>query len=161
MTRNPNNPNATPDQPDAAALSRARLRTWHALSRVSRRIEADLRERLRAGYRSTLPRFEVMAALVESDDGLRMSELSARLGVSNGNITGLVERLVQDGLAYRVAVENDRRATRVRLTHLGRQLIARMQADHADWIDAQFVRLDGPALGDLDALLAKIDAPDR
>ena len=99
-----------------AGLSKQRLRLWVNLLRTTRSIEADLREEMRRAYGSTLPRFDVLSALERHAGGLLMGELSRHLMVSNGNVTGIVERLVADGLVERLAVEGDRRAILVRLT---------------------------------------------
>ena len=131
----------TSKSPDDDA-SKERLRLWLRLLKVSRLVEGELRERLRDEFDSTLPRFDVLAALSRAEQGLKMSELSGVLRVSNGNVTGIVDRLVNDGLIVRVPVDNDRRATTVRLTKAGREDFARMAAAHEAWIDA--------LLGDID-----------
>ena len=100
--------------------SKARLRLWLRLLRVTRTMEAEIREALRREHDTTLPRFDVMAALSRTETGLKMSELSGQLRVSNGNVTGIVDRLVQDGSVERLAVPGDRRAMQVRLTPSGR-----------------------------------------
>jgi len=99
-----------------------------------RHLETILRDRLRVEFDTTLPRFDVMAALDYRRDGLRMSELSSFLKVSNGNVTGIVDRLVADGLIMRVPVEGDRRAMLVRLTRKGEQQFAAMATAHEGWI---------------------------
>jgi DNA-binding MarR family transcriptional regulator len=76
-----------------------------------------------------------MAALYRAESGLKMSELSSVLRVSNGNVTGIVDRLVEDGVLVRVPVDHDRRATTVRLTKAGREQFAAMAARHEAWID--------------------------
>jgi DNA-binding MarR family transcriptional regulator len=88
-----------------------------------------------------LPRFDVMAALSRHDQGLRMSALSGVLRVSNGNVTGIVDRLAEDGLVMRVPVAGDRRATLVRLTAKGAEVFARQAAEHEAWIDAMLAEL--------------------
>jgi DNA-binding MarR family transcriptional regulator len=140
-----------------STLSKQRLRLWLRLLRASRGIEMRLREDLRARHDTTLPRFDVMAALDRHRDGLRMSDLSARLRVSNGNVTGIVERLVQDGLVERAGLEGDRRAFCVRLTEAGRARFAEMAADHEGWVDAMMAGLDGRDLEVLAALLARLE----
>ena len=83
----------------ASAMSaKTRLRLWLRLLKVTRSVENDIREKLRVEFGSTLPRFDVLAALYQFPKGLRMSELSGLLKVSNGNVTGIVDRLVKDGL---------------------------------------------------------------
>lgn len=116
----------------------ARLRLWLRLLKCARITEAELRERLRQKYNTTLPRFDVLAALWRHRDGLRMSELSGALQVSNGNVTGIIERLVADKLVERQPVAEDRRAMVVRLTRLGEERFEVMAADHAEWINEIF-----------------------
>ena len=120
--------------PEAAA-SKARLRLWLRLLAVTRTVEGELRERLR-GIDTTLPRFDVMAALDRAPEGLKMSELSSVLRVSNGNVTGIVDRLEAEGLAVRLPVEGDRRAMRVKLTPQGTSDFARLAAEHEAWVSA-------------------------
>jgi DNA-binding MarR family transcriptional regulator len=147
---------------EAAAITqsdpaRQRLRVWLRLLKTQRAIEAELRERLRVEFDTTLPRFDVLAALHRAEKGLKMTALSTALKVSNGNVTGIVERLVQDGLVMRVSVEGDRRAMLVRLTHRGREEFARMAATHAGWVDAMLADLGPQEAGTLIALLDTID----
>ncbi len=119
----------------ASGGARQRLRLWLRLLRASRVIENDVRELLKAEFATTLPRFDVLAALDRHPEGLLMSELSRELEVSNGNVTGIVERLVADGLVLRTPLENDRRATRVHLSKRGRQAFTRMASAHQSWIN--------------------------
>lgn len=114
--------------------SKARLRLWLRILGVSRQIESELRERLR-GLDSTLPRFDVMAALHRAPDGLRMTELSSVLRVSNGNVTGIVDRLEQEGLATRAPVTGDRRAFLVRLSPAGVASFEALAASHEAWVN--------------------------
>lgn len=123
--------------------SKDRLRLWLRLLKLTRFIETDLRERFRAEFATTLPRFDVMAALSRYDAGLRMSELSAVLRVSGGNITGIVDRLEQDGLAERVAVPGDRRAMRVQLTSAGHIAFKAQAEAHEAWINSLFADMTG------------------
>lgn len=118
-----------------STLSKLRLRAWLKILKVSNLIEKDIRERLREQHDTTLPRFDVMSALARSESGLKMSELSGVLKVSNGNVTGIVDRLVQDGLVVRVAVEGDRRANRVCLTRKGEAQFDVYAAEHEAWVD--------------------------
>jgi DNA-binding MarR family transcriptional regulator len=103
-----------------------------------RYVENDLRERLRQGYDMTLPRFDVLAALLAEPDGLRMTELSQQLMVSNGNVTGIVDRLVADGLAERETMQNDRRAFLIRISDKGAQQMREITARHLEWINELF-----------------------
>jgi DNA-binding MarR family transcriptional regulator len=116
-------------------LSKDRLRLWLRLLKATRLVEGSLRERMRAERGMTLPRFDVMAALYRAREGLRMSDLSGVLMVSNGNVTGIVDRLEAEGLVERAAVAGDRRATRVRLTARGRDAFEDMAEEHEVWVD--------------------------
>ena len=120
------------------SLARHRLRLWLQMLKAGRFVEGSLRERLRAGYDTTLPRFDVLAALHAAPDGMKMSELSTHLVVSNGNITGVVDRLVSEGLAERQNLATDRRAFVVRITDKGMALMDEMAAEHLRWIDELF-----------------------
>ena len=103
-----------------------KLRLWVRLLRAVRVVEVDLRRRLRAEFGETLPRFDVMAALARAKTGMTMTEVSRHLMVSNGNVTGIIDRLVTEGLVVRISDTQDRRATLVRLTPKGLRHFARM-----------------------------------
>lgn len=122
-------------------MSKARLRLWLQLLKLSSGIEGELRRRMRDRHDTTLPRFDVMAALARHRDGLKMSDLSRYLKVSNGNVTGIVDRLVEEGLALRVAVPGDRRANLARLTPKGEAAFADLAAQHEAWIDELLAQL--------------------
>ena len=115
--------------------SKTRLRLWLGLLKISRGIEAELRENLRSEFDSTLPQFDVMAALRRFEAGLRMSELSSVLKVSNGNVTGIVDRLAAEGLVERIPVPDDRRMSRVRLTAKGRRQFDKQARAHERWVN--------------------------
>ncbi len=112
------------------ANSKSRLRLWLRILKASRLIETELREKLRVEFASTLPRFDVMAALSRDPQGMKMSALSGVLRVSNGNVTGIIDRLESDGLVVREKVAGDRRALRARLTDKGRREFARQAEAH-------------------------------
>lgn len=112
-----------------------RLRLWLRLLKVVRGVEQELRDKLRREHNTTLPRFDVMAALSQHPDGLKMSQLSGVLRVSNGNVTGIADRLSEEGLVERVAVPGDRRATVLRLTEEGQREFGAQAQAHEDWIN--------------------------
>ncbi len=135
-------------------LSKERLRLWLKLLKTSGLIEDELRRRLRAEFGSTLPRFDVMSALSRSPDGLKMSEISKMLRVSNGNITGIVDKLSEEGLALRVAVPGDRRAHLVRLTKKGVRAFDELAKAHEVWVDEI---LSGLNADDIDGMIRRLD----
>jgi DNA-binding MarR family transcriptional regulator len=111
------------------------LRLWLRLLTCSTTIEKKARAMLTLRFGTTLPRFDVLAALDREPDGLTMSELSEHLLVSNGNVTAIVSRLVEDGLITRTQDRADRRVLRVRLTAKGRRDFRAMAGEHEKWID--------------------------
>ena len=110
------------------------LRLWLRLLACTNRIEAPLRRRLREQFDNSLPRFDLMAQLERHPEGMKMRELSRRLMVTGGNVTGLTDRLVAEGLVERLDDPNDRRAYTVRLTAEGRRQFATMAAAHEGWV---------------------------
>ena len=147
----------TPSEPAA----KQKLRLWLRLLRASRAIEAELRARLRVSFGTTLPKFDVMAALARKGAGMTMTELSRFLMVSNGNVTGIIDRLVADGLVVRLAHAGDRRATFVRLTPRGGQQFAAMAKAHEAWIDELLGGMGREDTDSLVDLLGTIRTPAR
>ena len=132
-------------------LSKRRLKMWIRLLGVTRAAEGQLRDYLRITHDTTLPRFDVMAALWRRRDGVTMSELSRMLLVSNGNATTVVDRLERDGLVRRSPSETDRRTVYVALTEAGAQAFEGWAAGHEAELSRIFDDMDE---ADLDALTA-------
>lgn len=135
---------------------KAELRLWLRLLTCCNLIEGEIRTRLRQRFDATLPRFDLMAQLARSDKELSLGEVSQRLMVTNGNITALVERLVEQGHVRRRPAPGDRRVQLVRLTRRGRAAFDEMAAAHADWIAELFADLDPAEIDRLMALLAEL-----
>lgn len=138
----------------APSLSKQRLRLWLRILRTARAIEAEVRERLRVGFEVTLPQFDVMAALEREPDGMKMSELSRFLMVSNGNVTGIIDRLVEDKLVARQAPKDDRRAIVVKLTAQGNARFASMAKAHEGWVNKLLADFDA---GEADVVIRHLD----
>jgi DNA-binding MarR family transcriptional regulator len=139
----------------------AELRLWLRLLTCTTLIEGEVRRRLRDEFDVTLPRFDLMAQLDKAPNGMTLGELSRRMMVSNGNVTGLAERLVEQGLLDRRASPNDRRAQIVSLTAEGRRVFRTMARTHEDWIAEIFSGLDAGDIETLMNLLAKTKASAR
>lgn len=110
------------------------LRLWLRLLSCTVRIENQIRLRLRREFQTTLPRFDLMAQLERCSGGLRMSELSQRLMVSGGNVTGITDQLESEGLVARTRNAGDRRAYTVKLTEKGLKRFREMAARHELWM---------------------------
>ena len=139
------------------------LRTWLRLLACTTLVEREVRGRLRERFATTLPRFDVLAQLDAaagegSGDGITLSALSARLMVTNGNVTALVERLVADGLVARAPSPTDGRAQLVRHTPRGGRALAEMAPEHHRWIGELFAPLTADERAQLHLLLGKLKA---
>ena len=132
------------------------LRLWLRLLTCTTLVEGEVRRRLREGFALTLPRFDLMAQLERTPEGLTLGDLSRRLMVSNGNVTGLVERLAEAGQVERVPHAVDRRVVLVRLTPSGRAAFARMAQAHEGWIGDLFQGLSVPEVRQLLRLLGRL-----
>jgi DNA-binding MarR family transcriptional regulator len=140
----------------APAHSKQSLRLWLKLLSCTLIVEKRLRTKLDADFATTLPRFDVLAALERHPEGLKMSALSEFLMVSNGNVTGVVSRLIADGLVTRTVDREDRRAATVRLTRKGREAFLRMAAANEGWMDAMFGDLSDREMEELMRLLGHV-----
>ena len=132
------------------------LRLWLRLLTCTQLVERELRTRLRDEFDTTLPRFDLMAQLERVPSGLRMSELSRRMMVTGGNVTGITDQLEAEGLVERVPVEGDRRAFSVRLTPAGRKQFKAMAERHESWIVDAFAGLSSTEIQALHQLLGKV-----
>ena len=133
------------------------LRVWIRMLRASTLIEKRIRSYLKSSFDSTLPRFDVLAALSREAAPVTMSELTGHLMVSNGNVTGLVNRLVEDGLVSRKIDPADRRSQLVVLTEAGRTAFREMAAAHEELVDSFFAQLSDDEMEALLALTEKLN----
>jgi DNA-binding MarR family transcriptional regulator len=150
---------AVPDFSEKQAGSahrRQSLRLWLRLFSCSTVIEKRIRNRLESEFGTTLPRFDALAALERHPDGMTMGELSDAMMVSNGNVTGVVARLAEDGYVVRTPDPVDRRVSTVKLSTRGSNAFAKMAAEHAEWIDEMFTDLSESDVKELMRLLKKL-----
>jgi DNA-binding MarR family transcriptional regulator len=139
----------------------AELRLWLRLLTCTTLIEGEVRRRLRENFGVTLPRFDLLAQLDKTPGGMTLGQLSSRMMVSNGNVTGLAERLVAQGLLDRKPSASDRRAQIVSLTAEGRRAFRAMARAHERWIADLFAGLTADEIDELMRLLAKTKASAR
>ncbi len=132
------------------------LRLWLRMLTCTQLIEQRVRSRLREQFETTLPRFDLMAQLERSPDGLKMNELSRRMMVTGGNVTGITDQLEAEGFVERTSVANDRRALCIRLTDAGRKAFAEMAAVHEGWIVDALAGLSAREVATLHKLLGKV-----
>ncbi len=151
-----------PDR-EAAISDGARLplRIWLRLLTCMNMTEGMIRARLHAQFATTLPRFDVLAALDAAGTELTMGALSARLMVTSGNVTGLINAMEKDGLVVRRPHPADRRSTLIGMTDAGRRLFARMAPAHAQWIEQAMAGLDRREVAQLWDVLGHLKASVR
>ena len=110
------------------------IRLWLRLLTCTNLIERHLRNRLRSEFDITLPRFDLMAQLAREPEGLTMGDLSQRMMVSGGNVSGIATQLEKEGLISREPVPGNRRAFCVTMTAAGNTRFAEMATAHEGWI---------------------------
>ena len=125
------------------------LRLWLRMLSTTKLVSQEVRRRLRAEFGATLPQFDLMAQLYRERDGLRLGELSKRTMVTNGNVTGLVERLEADGMVLRETPDGDRRVTVAKLTAKGEKLFGAMAAAHEGWLRDMMADVDKAIITEL------------
>jgi DNA-binding MarR family transcriptional regulator len=131
------------------------LRLWLRLLTCTTLIENEVRRRLRDRFGTTLPRFDLLAQLDRAPHGMTLGELSQRMMVSNGNITGLVDRLCEQDLIMRRPSRSDRRVQIVSLTAAGQKFFRAMARANAEWVGEIFANLSQRDIEALMPLLAK------
>lgn len=140
----------------AASDDHGAIRLWLRMLATNRLVETRTRRLLLERFGTTLPRFDLMAQLERFPGGLRMNELSKRMMVTGGNVTGITDLLEREGLVERVADPDDRRAWLVRLTRTGRRAFAAMAAELERWIVEAFAPLSVREMAAMAALLARL-----
>jgi DNA-binding MarR family transcriptional regulator len=132
------------------------LRLWLRLLTCTQLIETRVRAGLRSQFDTTLPRFDLMAQLERAPLGLRMNELSARMMVTRGNITGITNQLVAEGLVTRADEAADKRVSRIKLTPKGRKVFNAMAIAHEGWIVQALAGLSDANVDQLHSLLGQV-----
>lgn len=132
------------------------LRLWLRMLACTNLIENHVRSRLRGEFDITLPRFDLMSQLERSPMGLKMGELSKRMMVTGGNVTGITDQLVAEGLVVREDSPKDRRAYIVKLTPEGRRSFRKMAESHEEWVLQLFGGMDEKQRNHLYELLAAL-----
>jgi DNA-binding MarR family transcriptional regulator len=132
------------------------IKLWLRLLTCTNLITAEIRTRLREEFQTTLPRFDLLAQLERHPQGLKMGELSRRMMVTTGNITGITDQLEAEGLVRREVDPRDRRSFTVKLTPQGRKVFAEMARVHEGWVIELFSGLSAAEKDSLFALLGRL-----
>ena len=127
------------------------LRVWFRFLRLHRRVSIAIAGELKAVGLS-IPQFDVLSTLTERE-GLTQQELAERLYVTKGNVSGLVDRLVEAGLVERRAIEGDRRSHALHLTGKGQELARQGIAAQQDYVRRTLGRLPHNDLAELERVV--------
>jgi DNA-binding MarR family transcriptional regulator len=146
-----------PDRESAlAGDTKLELKVWLRLLTCTTLIEREVRQNLRERFDTTIARFDLLSQLDRAPKGLTMGELSSRLMVTNGNVTGLTDALFREGLVSRATEPDDRRSLRIRLTGAGKQIFDAMTPVHERWIDRLMAGLTRAEMAHLLELLGRL-----
>jgi DNA-binding MarR family transcriptional regulator len=141
--------------PMDVSRSKEAIRTWLRLLSCEMLIEQKLRSLFRNNFSVTLPQFDVLSELERAGEKMTMSELSRELMVSNGNVTGVIDRLEKNGFVTRTRAEHDRRVQYIELTTKGREEFDVMAKHHERWLDDMLSDLSTTDMARLQKLLLK------
>jgi DNA-binding MarR family transcriptional regulator len=143
---------------DIRAGRKPELRLWLRMLAITKMLSQEVRSRLRLEYGATLPQFDILAQLYREPQGLRLGELSRRTMVTNGNVTGLADRLEAEGWIQRETLDDDRRVTVARLTRWGRERFTEMARAHEGWLKELMSEVDEATLQTAFSALASVKA---
>lgn len=129
------------------------MRAWVRILAVHKQALAIIREHLERDM--TLPRFDLLSNLAR-EDGQTLAALSRHMLVTAGNLTGLVDRAVRDGMVERRADPRDRRAWRVHLTPKGQRAYREAERRHGTRVSKLFGNFTRQELSILTRLLDKL-----
>lgn len=153
---------AAPANAEAERANHLEIRIWLRLLACANRIETALQRKVVSAFGISLARFDLLAQLERSGGVLTMTDASKRMMVTNGAITGLVDRLVREGFVVREPHPKDRRTIFVRLTEPGRTRFLAMAREHESWTVSLLAGLGAEGkkqlLANLGALKRQLDS---
>ena len=128
-------------------------RAYFRFIRQHQRVYAEIGQTLRQ-IGLSIPQFDVLSTLTERE-GISQTDLAARLSVTKGNISGLVDRLVEAGLVERRNAPGDRRSNAVFLTPEGRKVAEEGIRLQQAFVAETLGKLQPADLAVLDAILTQ------
>jgi MarR family transcriptional regulator, organic hydroperoxide resistance regulator len=126
-------------------------RVWFRFLRIKQRCQTILTHKLR-DLGLSIAQFDLMSTLSE-EEGITQRDLAEKLYVTKGNVSGLVDRLVEAGLVLRRGIPGDRRSYALHLTDTGRELVAKGMAVQMAFVEETLGSLDAADLQHMDATL--------
>jgi DNA-binding MarR family transcriptional regulator len=132
------------------------LRAWFRLLLIHKTISKKISVHLRARFALSTARFDALAQLHAAGGKMAMGELSSQLMVTSGNVTGIIDGMIEDGLVRRRPHATDRRSIIIAMTPAGRRLFAKASGALAKWIGAAMGAMSQRELRQLIALFGKL-----
>lgn len=129
------------------------LDVYRALVQTHNRIKKDLRDKL-ADSGITWPQFHALYHIGE--EGIPANELAKELNCNASNMTGLIDRMIENNWVYREQCEQDRRVWLIKLTEEGMRLRTKLIPEHHRNIRNRMAVLDSEELVTLKRLLDKL-----
>lgn len=126
-------------------------RVWFRMIRLHQALYNEIAGRLRV-IGLSVPQFDVLSTLTERA-GMSQRELAERLYVTKGNVSGLIDRLVEAGLVERHSIPEDRRSHALHLTAEGKRLAALGMTAQVRFIDETLGTLPQGEIETLDRIL--------
>jgi DNA-binding MarR family transcriptional regulator len=147
----PDDADSRPVAPLQAAAAPDPLKVFLRVARLQQRVTGALAARLRE-IGLSIPQFDVISTLTE-EEGVTQQDLAARLYVTKGNVSGLIDRMAEAGLVERRATPGDRRARAIHLTPQGRVLAQQGMALQRDYVASTLGALPETDLAEFDRVL--------
>jgi MarR family transcriptional regulator, organic hydroperoxide resistance regulator len=127
------------------------LRVWFRVIRLHRRALNTIAAELKS-LGLSVPQFDLLSTLTERE-GLSQQELAERLYVTKGNVSGLLDRMVEAGLVERRTIPGDRRSNALYLTEKGRDLAEKGIAAQKSYVQGTLGSLPPEDLADLERIV--------
>lgn len=138
-------------------MAESEIQTWRAMLYASAAIREALMGAVPEEHGVRGPQFGVLRVVAEAgEEGIRLTDISNRLLVSCAHVTGLVDRLEEQGLVVREPHPSDRRALLAKLTPHGREVVADVMPRHNARAKAVFGALTGEERKQLVQLLNRL-----
>lgn len=127
------------------------LRIWFRFIRLHRRATNTVANELKV-LGLSIPQFDLLSTLTERE-GLSQQELAERLYVTKGNVSGLLDRMVEAGLVERRPIPGDRRSNALHLTKKGRDLAEKGIAAQRAYVARTLGTLPSQDLAELERIV--------
>ena len=139
-------------------VSNQKMALMHRMIFNSSRVTHEINRRMKQELNLSLAKFEALIAIENApDDVITMSNLSKELSVSNANITGMINRLLADGLVLKKALPTDRRIYCVTISDKGRTMLENAMEMHTIWVKELMESVNSEDVNFMNKIMDKMD----